>query len=275
MPSTYAHYCFGQDVLSRLPKTYQKEIQAYQDLYFLGLHGPDLLFYYRPLKKDPVNQTGYAMHDRAGQVFFEEAGTVLQKNQFSAEYAAYIYGFICHFALDRECHGYIDEKIASSGVRHAKIEVEFDRSLLVRQGIDPVKADLVQHIHPSKESAFVISQFFPQISEKEIDQCIKSMRFYNHLLRAPGKFKRGLISLILKISGNEQEMQGLMIGYHPDPQCEDSNMKLMQLYEQAVEKAVKLICDFCDSVSGKIPYDMLYRYTFGSQDTFETEENVK
>ena len=76
---------------------------------------------------------------------------------------------------------------------HAKIEVEFDRSLLVRQGIDPVKADLVQHIHPSKESAFVISQFFPQISEKEIDQCIKSMRFYNHLLRAPGKFKRCLL----------------------------------------------------------------------------------
>jgi hypothetical protein len=40
---------------------------------------------------------------------------------------AYIYGFICHFALDSTCHGYIDEKIAQSGVSHTEIEVEFER----------------------------------------------------------------------------------------------------------------------------------------------------
>lgn len=74
---------------------------------------------------------------------------------------AYIYGFICHFALDRECHGYIDEKIASSGVSHAEIEAEFDRALLVKDGYDPVEKKLTEHIQPVVHNARIISRFFP------------------------------------------------------------------------------------------------------------------
>ncbi len=50
MPSTYAHYCFGKAVYRRLPQEIQEEIKAYSPLYMTGLHGPDILFYYKPLK---------------------------------------------------------------------------------------------------------------------------------------------------------------------------------------------------------------------------------
>ena len=52
MPSTYAHYRFGQEVLKELPNDIKKIIIENKELYDIGLHGPDLLFYYLPLKNN-------------------------------------------------------------------------------------------------------------------------------------------------------------------------------------------------------------------------------
>ena len=49
MPASYAHYRFGQQVFKQLPVELQQQISPYMDLYQIGLHGPDLLFYYHPL----------------------------------------------------------------------------------------------------------------------------------------------------------------------------------------------------------------------------------
>ena len=71
MASTYAHRCFGADVLTQLPEALQKKIEPYRALYDIGLHGPDLLFYYKALQSNPVNRLGNAMHEQPGTVFFE------------------------------------------------------------------------------------------------------------------------------------------------------------------------------------------------------------
>ena len=46
MPSTYAHRRFGADVLVQLPRELREKITPYRPLYDMGLHGPDLMFYY-------------------------------------------------------------------------------------------------------------------------------------------------------------------------------------------------------------------------------------
>ncbi len=68
MPTTYAHYRFGRDVYKQLPDQAQSIIRSHGGLYNIGLHGPDLLFYYKVYQKTPVSQTGFAMHDRPGDV---------------------------------------------------------------------------------------------------------------------------------------------------------------------------------------------------------------
>lgn len=78
MPSTYAHRCFGADVLTQLPEALQKKIEPYRALYDIGLHGPDLLFYYKALQSNPVNRLGNAMHEQPGTVFFERARGVIR-----------------------------------------------------------------------------------------------------------------------------------------------------------------------------------------------------
>ena len=61
MPSTYAHRRFGADVLERLPAELQEKIAPYRELYDIGLHGPDLLFYYHAAKSTPVPDSAFPL----------------------------------------------------------------------------------------------------------------------------------------------------------------------------------------------------------------------
>ena len=48
MPAAYAHYVFGKKVFQELSGTEKEIIRKGEDAFLLGLHGPDLLFYYFP-----------------------------------------------------------------------------------------------------------------------------------------------------------------------------------------------------------------------------------
>ena len=67
MPSTYAHRRFGANVLDHLPAPLREKLEAHRELYDIGLHGPDLLFYYHAEKSTPVAALGNAMHDEPGR----------------------------------------------------------------------------------------------------------------------------------------------------------------------------------------------------------------
>lgn len=168
MPSTYAHYRMGQEVIKQVSSPARNIIMKHKQLYDIGLHGPDILFYYHPLVTNPVNAIGYGLHERSGKYFFAKAAEIIEKVSNKEAALAYIYGFICHFALDSTCHGYIDEKIARSGVSHTEIEVEFDRSLMIEDGKDPVRQDLTKHIVPSMENASLIAPFFQGAEPKQV-----------------------------------------------------------------------------------------------------------
>ena len=129
MPTTYAHYKFGKEVLSALPRPLQNSIEAHRELFDIGLHGPDILFYYNALKKDPVNEQGHTLHEQFADEFFHHAVEVIEKAKDPAVARAYIYGFICHFALDSECHPYV-EKIKSSGLPVPLIEYSAEHKFL-------------------------------------------------------------------------------------------------------------------------------------------------
>lgn len=265
MPSTYAHYRMGQEVYKKLKGEEKRVVEAKKELFDIGLHGPDILFYYKPLFMNGINQVGYGMHAVPGMDFFKKAAGILESSRDRKACRAYIYGFICHFALDVTCHGYIDEKIAASGISHTEIEVEFDRELMIMDGYEPVTHNLTGHIHATKENAEVIQNFFAGVSSIQVQKALEGMISYNKLLIAPSRIKRCLIYALLKATGNYKEMHGLLVNYEKNPMCEDSNKKLMELYMQAEILAVRLIEDYMDSARGIIPYHEKYHYTFGSQ----------
>lgn len=73
MPATYTHAVYGRQVLDQLEPALRERINPHLACYNIGLHGPDLLFFYKPLSQAPIKKRGYAMHHEPGRPFFENA----------------------------------------------------------------------------------------------------------------------------------------------------------------------------------------------------------
>ena len=75
------------------------------------------------------------MHEKTGKEVFDTFRKMMTSKKQINHYLAYYYGFICHFALDATCHGYLEKRIHESEVSHGEIEVEFDRFLMIEDGL--------------------------------------------------------------------------------------------------------------------------------------------
>lgn len=265
MPATYAHYRAGETVRRRVDTEAQRVICAYSELYEIGLHGPDILFYYQPLTSNRVNRVGYAMHEKSGASFFSYAAKVLKNHGGREAYLAYIYGFLCHFALDVRCHGLIAEKMARSGLSHAEVEVELDRELLSLDGFEPTRKKLTGHIVPSHKNAEVIEAFYPGISADEVRHALRGFVRYNDLLRAPNALKRQALYAAFRLAKCDKTMHGMVIRSQADPRCADSTDQLLGLYAEGERLAVRLIGEYGVYLRGEAPLDEIFRCNFESQ----------
>ena len=107
MPTTYAHYRLGENVRKILPEHLQQLINKNEELFHIGVHGPDHMFYYNPVISTKVGKTGSRIHKEPGKKFFAAAAQVIHKCEKKEAHLAFAYGYLCHFAMDYVCHGYV------------------------------------------------------------------------------------------------------------------------------------------------------------------------
>jgi len=276
MPTTYAHYRFGRDVYKQLPRQAQDIIQSHGGLYNIGLHGPDLLFYYKVYQKTPVSRTGFAMHGRPGKEFFEPAARILGKSYrrrpgkaccsflTSSKYA-YLFGFLCHFALDSRCHPYVERMVRETGISHSEIEAELDRDLMIRDGLDPMVCRPTTHLRPKVFYGSIIAGFFPDITPGQIVTSIRSMRFCCNLLAPSGQKLRFIALRLLKRTPLPSTVREMIIKEHPNPACAPITRELEHRYRKAIRDAAELIVNFMDHVEYGAPLDNRLDHTFGEQ----------
>ncbi|MCR4599478.1 MAG: zinc dependent phospholipase C family protein [Acetatifactor sp.] len=269
MPTTRAHFRHGEMVREKVKPEIREVIDKYPELFHFGVHGPDLLFYYDALKKNPVNRMGGTLHDLAGSYFFNHAVTVLEdlQKENSGDYKpslAYVYGALCHFTLDVCCHWYVQEKMDESGVSHTEIEAEMDREILVREGKDPIRAKVTEHLVPSGKNARVVSRFYEGLTQEDIFKAMKDMVKWLDQLVMPSKVKRAVVFGLFRALGQYDDKKGLIINYERNEKCIDSTEKLIDLMEAAVDVAVDVINAFPEM-------DDFFRYNFISIDP-ETQE---
>lgn len=248
MPAAYAHYTFGRKVLSSIQDAETRRIiTENRELFDIGLHGPDILFYYKPLQKNQVNRTGHLMHQETAAPFFRQARRIISRNDHDEASLAYILGFICHYALDSECHGYIEE-ITKSGISRTEIETEFDRSILLHYGQSPLTAKTAAHIHITSERAACIAQFFPTISADEVKQSVRSFKRFHHLLATKSLVRRQIIFALFRLGGHYDSMRGLVMNFRRNPKCAPVCRKLSHLYIHAIPVAETLIETYVDEL---------------------------
>ena len=263
MPSTYAHRRFGTNVLEHLPDELRAQLEQNRELYDIGLHGPDLLFYYHAEKSTPVAALGNAMHDEPGRTFFDRARRVVHEEADREAALAHALGFVCPFALDSPCHPFVEQFTRESGVTHCEIETEFDNMLLRRDGYDPLTFFTASHIHPSAENARVIAPFYRDISEQTALEAMKGMITVHKVLQASNPVKRWVVLTAIRAAGKWEFMHGLVANPKPNPQCAESGKQLDALYQSAIPLAVRLINEYVAGLDTDAPLDAAYQHTFG------------
>lgn len=267
MPTTYAHFHFGRCAELLLPEAVANAVRENRQLYDIGLHGPDILFYYQPLKSNPVGRLGGAMHNRPARAFFYPAQAVYASAENQTGALAYLAGFLCHYALDRACHGYIEKKLTVSDLTHGEIESEFDRYLLEKDGKDVFRTDVTAHIVPSVENAAVITPFFAELTTGQVRRTLRLMKICCGLLSGRG-WRRPVVDIGLRLTGHYEKLHKMVMAERPLPGSEDSNLRLEKLLGRALEEYTVLIASYLVFLQGGAFPDGLDQ-TFGPSEGWQ------
>lgn len=237
MPTTYAHDLFGKKVYTGLPKEIRQIIRKNQNLFRIGLHGPDIFFYY--MTKPAVTGTGIRMHHENAAHFFERGMTIVRKNH-DQKLLAYLMGFGCHYLLDSSCHPYIEDMAAQKVITHTLLEKEFDRTLMLSTGKDPFHYYPARHILARISDARVIHRAVPRISTHDILVSLRCMKFITDCLVYDNSGRRRkLLSALSSLAGKKlsASMMEYFMQKDPVPGSAVPVYALGRLYKDTLKEA--------------------------------------
>lgn len=194
---------------------------------------------------------------------------MIEKVKDPAAARAYIYGFICHFALDSECHPYVEKIMQVGRVSHNEIEMELDRMMLTEDYHDPLRYLTAKHIQPKMEYAEVIAPFFKDVTAEQIYKALKGMVFYHKLFLAPTSGKRKALFLGMKAVGKYDSLHDIVMSVKPDPLCQKYCKVLKRQYSGAVPLAASLIVQYQKKLFQDTPLPERFHETFGAGEEWE------
>lgn len=261
MPSHYAHYRFGAAMVEKMPGDIRKGVLRFRRLYDVGLHGPDLFFYYNPVFHTRVGELGGRFHAQTGQEFFTAACKILSREPTEAG-RAYLYGVLCHYCLDSWCHPFVNQKASDGTAGHVEIETEFDRYLLETDGKCPPHTQNVgRHLHLTPGECETAAQFYPPASAGNIRAGVRNMAFCIRLLATPEGIGRKIVVKGASLLG--QSAQELVMPDSPNPRCVELDAPLLALYEQAAEQYPILLEQLRAHMDQDTPFGAGFEATFG------------
>ena len=159
--------------------------------------------------------------------------------------------------------------IQVSGLTHSEIEMEFDRSLLVEDGIDPVPYLACNHIQATRKNAEVIAPFFEDVSAKELQKSLSYLIFCHKVLLAPGTRKRKALLAVLRLVGMYNLASGMIMSLSPNPACENFCRLLRRQFAGAVPMAAGLIAQYQKVLLEGKEMPGLFHQTFGAGEHWE------
>ena len=264
MPALYAHNKFGKLVIPKLSDTMKNSIKKYPDAFRIGLQGPDFLFFY--IFKIKLTRLGVDMHHQDTYYFIKHARSIIQKYGMNSPEYSYILGFICHFALDNNCHPYVNQFMKDTDCGHVEIEGDLEHYILTMDGHNPASYPMNQLVPVSKNAADCMVPFYPQLNKREIYHSLCMMRYMKKFFVAPGRIKRNLITFFMKATMHYRRLKGHIIMPYPNLKCRNQTEFLFKKLTDSVDEAVNLINNFTDStfhgnaLSGKFHRDFNGNY---------------
>lgn len=253
MPSLYAHNKFGKKVLKNMSPMLKNIIRSYPDSFRLGLQGPDTLFFFRPLYKNRINQTGVSIHKQDAYPFFDDAISIITANGFDSACHAYLLGFICHFALDHAAHPYVYKAMEETGCGHIEIEGDFENYLLSMDNKVPEKYRMDKLIPSGFYVALSAAPFYENISPLIFYSAMKHMKLVKRFFVAPGRLKRNFIKALMHASLHYNYFNGHMILPDANKKCRHCSEHLYEIFNDTVPVALRLIDEFESGLVNGLP----------------------
>ena len=259
MPTTYAHWRFGCDCIETLPQNLKEIVHSHRELFDLGVHGPDIFFY--DLRHHDVVSFGYKTHNLGARDFFERAVKAYKKyDDHKEEMLAYLLGFLSHFSLDSQCHGYIDRKKEISGLTHNKIESEYDGHLMRQDGKAVNRVNRAESLKPNKFTAGIMARFFP-FSEKIILRTTRMQHMIIKALVCKSSLKRNALYRAME-KRKMIDYRDLLVMPEEMYECKDSNLRIDKLKAYALEIYPKLVEDLMNAIENDVKLPDYFDHNF-------------
>lgn len=291
MPNIITHKIFAEEALKDLSKQDIKDIiERHPQIFYIGSNGPDFLFFqhakpWEAYKSHTLNHLGSAMHSVHINDFYRVAIRCIKeqkKEDVKEMMMAYLFGHLCHWALDKTTHPYIfyrtgNCKGLSAGYHH-RFESMMDTMMLEKFHHVSIKDYRSYEICEYDEDILrAIARIYVPVAKEvyhvevkvhELRETLNSWYDIQKMLYDPKNIKycalKGVEGVIRKpwmISGNVvknkiDERYDVLneekrIWYHP---CDDhisSNASFLELFERAVPTAIAVI----EKAYGCIEYD--------------------
>ena len=261
MPATYAHYRFGTQMLRQMPGDLHRTVKRYRRLFDVGLHGPDLFFFYRPIFPTKIGRLGHKFHMQTGREFF---GRVCRNLRLEPSEAgqAYLYGALCHYVLDAHCHPLVVQADWEGPVTHSRIEAEFDRFLMEKDGICPPREmRLTKHMTLTDTECGIVSRFYPGTDKKVIRESLRGMANVRKILEIPEGPVRD--ALIKTMSLGSDVFRDMIVWSYPDPVCSHLDLPLMEQYRQAAQEFPRMLLKLSAHLTYNAPLGEEFSRNFG------------
>ncbi len=271
MPTTYAHWRFGDKCIRMLPDDLQTIILNNRAIFDYGVHGPDIFFYYNCLKHNEVNRYGSAMHDIPYKDTLAQIKENFKKTENKDMALSYLLGFTCHFTLDSYCHGFIEKVDETMPYSHGKIESQFDRYLLIKDGFNPVTKSVTDMFHPDKKMAKVISGLFNKFDEDIIYKTLKDQKLYLNLLKDNSDIKRFFLTTAMDIA-KVPSFKDLLITKENVEELKPVNIRLNKYFDMALKHYPVLADSLIGYLSDKNELNTYFKHNFSFKEDYRNLE---
>lgn len=262
MPTTYTHDLFGKIVYKQLPEEIRKVIRKNGDLFRIGLHGPDILFY--DLTNLSVSSIGVEMHSIPAASFFLR-GMSMVRARDDERLLAYLLGFGCHYLLDSVCHPYVEDVAKAKVITHTLLEKEFDRTLMLETNKNPYHFYPSDCIVPKVSYVRVIRKMFPGLGTRDILVSLRMMKFLTNAMVYDNRGKRRfLVALVTRIAGKRKSRSALefFMEKDPVPGSEKPVKELHRYFDQAAEEAPAYIEELYSLSKEELPLSKRWNRTY-------------
>ncbi|MBQ0065835.1 MAG: zinc dependent phospholipase C family protein [Firmicutes bacterium] len=282
MPNIITHILFARDMKDRVEESLRTRIENNQQLFEIGSNGPDFCFFYgtdprKHEEKLPISKIGTDMHKGNVNDFYRsclESIRAQKDEQIKEDMTVYVWGHLCHWALDSTTHPYVmyrtgDTNVGNASWWHHRFESCLDAILLkLKTGLTTKDFKAKEICDVSKEKARAICRIYipfihnvfgiQEVKAHHLYQSLQDWYFIQNVLYDAKGMKHKVVSNIEKVFGVEHALSGLLVPHEPIDDYDILNLNhdtwlhpadasivstdsMLDLFDQALNKAENVI----------------------------------